>query len=99
MYACPTENYEYPSFRHSSKYSALLQPLLPQVKVTVEIIVLKSGLSRQAIRDSVNPELELNWVKKIKKEKTRCNPARPGCNLLISFFFKRYRLIFLKKLT
>jgi len=69
MYACPTENYEYPSFRHSSKYSAFLQPPLPQVKVTVEIIVLKSGLSRQATRDSVNSELELNWVEKKEKKK------------------------------
>jgi hypothetical protein len=54
----------------------------------VSTIVLKPGGS---IRDPVSPGLELGRVEeKIKKEKTRSDPARPdqkpGCNPLIFFY-------------
>jgi hypothetical protein len=50
-------------------------------------------------RDSTDPGLEPGWVEeKIRKEKTRYDPARPGYNLLIFIFFYYVVLIFFKNI-
>jgi hypothetical protein len=55
-------------------------------------IVLKPGPAR-------DPGLESGRVeKKTGEKKTRCDPARPGCNPLTFFLLKRRRFD-LKKLT
>jgi hypothetical protein len=49
-------------------------------------------------RDPTDPGLEPGWVEeKIRKEKTRYDPARPDYNSLIFIFFYYVVLIFLKK--